>query len=407
MIYNKSLDLKFFTKQEIDQQFKRIDKEINGSMSFETIIKKFSDITHNSVYPCITLEPNSPKINIYRITKTWSTFDENNPNDFSYNKDGANGRAHLEGYPVLYGASDPFTAFQEMKGCIRTKEIFYLSIWELNVEKNTPILAIINPKTYSITNQLSFIQEKLKTMFFSLSENLPQEYQNSLMYSIEKMGSLYGTKGNFKYHITSAYSHNILYASDDVNIPIIVFPSVESNLNGLNWAIHPSIIENNDIKLVETYKLRLEEDNTKKHLSKLYLSAIRKGIVNKSSIQWYGLLSSDYQVLYKNIKVKIQKNMVIDGGLILDKKIIDSSLSLKNIIDKSLNPEKIQERIDSSRININQDMFLNSLSNRVIKYIIIKLDPNLKILSANGIIIIKEINVPICFNVGFHFKIKD
>jgi hypothetical protein len=231
-------DFTVFLKETIDKQFEQIQKELKPTMDYKILIKEFHKILHNRVLPTLVYDSKSEEFTIFRITKPWGNFDFNNPKSYSYNPNPKDvGRAHRKGFPVFYGSIDPFTAFSEMKDSIKINDKFYMSRWKLKFKSDTNVYSlVINSSTKNSEHILnSFIKrpyEGMKNMF----KNIPNEFKEGNIYAIEKMGDLYTTKGNSNYHITSAYSYEIMYDGKPkgINIPILLYPSVENNLNSIN-----------------------------------------------------------------------------------------------------------------------------------------------------------------------------
>jgi RES domain len=350
-----------FSKETIDKQFDLIQKKIKPSMDYKDILKEFHKILHNRVLPALIYDSKSDEFTIYRITKPWNNFDRNNPNSYSYNPNPKkNGRAHLVDFPVFYGSIDPFTAFTEMKDSLEVNEIFYLSRWKIKFKSETRVhTLIINSST---TNSKHFLNPVIKQIHEGLKgmvKNIPNEFEEGYIYAIEKMGDLFTTRGDVNYHITSAYSHEMLYEykNKDVNIPILLYPSVENSLNSINWAIHPSIIDNDIMKMHDVFELSLKENNSKNDKEDIRVLMHKKGtLVNKRSINWQIPHFSKFKISYDKLNIRTYNNQIVNGKKASKLKINDTKFTIEELIEKNLDRKKIQEKLQEI-ISNSQDNF--------------------------------------------------
>lgn len=353
-----------FSKEIIDKQFVQILKELKPSMDYEVLIKKFNKILYNQVLSTLTYDSKSEEFIIYRITKPWANFDFNNPKSYSYNPNPKDvGRAHRKGFPVFYGAIDPFTAFSEMKDSIKINDKFYMSIWKLKFKSNTNVHSLaINSSTKNNEHILNPLikrpYEGMKNMF----KNIPNEFKEGNIYAIEKMGDLFTTKGNSTYHITSAYSYEIMYdtKSKGIDIPILIYPSVENNLNSINWAIHPSIVDSEEMKIQNVFELSLKEINSKNKKGDVSVFIHKKGIFNNDlSIDWLTPQFSDFTINYDKLNIKTYNNQIINGKKTSKIKVNNTELTIKELIEKNINKKEIQEKIPEMTSNSQESSVLD------------------------------------------------
>lgn len=339
----------FFSKETIDKQFEQIQKQLKPSMDYKVLIKKFHKILYNRVLPTLIYDSKSEEFTIFRITKPWVNFDCNNPKSYSYNPNPKDvGRAHRKGFPVFYGAIDSFTAFSEMKDSIKINDKFYMSRWKLKFKSDTNVHSlIINSSTKNSEHILNSLIKRPYEGLQNMVKNIPNEFKEGHIYAIEKMGDLFTTKGNSNYHITSAYSHEIIYdaKSKGINIPILLYPSVENSLNSINWAIHPSIVDSEEMKIQDVFELSLKENNSKNEKGDVSVLIHKKGIFDHdSSINWQVPHFSNFTISYDNLNIRTYNNQIIKGKKASKIKVNDTEFTIKELIENNINRKEIQKK---------------------------------------------------------------
>lgn len=396
----------FFQKETIDKQFEQIHKELKPTMDYKVLIKEFHKILFNRVLPTLVYDSNSEEFTIFRITKPWENFDFNNPNSYSYNPNPQDvGRAHRKGFPVFYGAIDPFTAFSEMKDSIKINDKFYMSKWKLKFKSNTNVHSlIINSSTKNSEHILNSLikhpYEGMKNMF----KNIPNEFKEGNIYAIEKMGDLYTTKGNSNYHITSAYSYEIMYEakSKGINIPILLYPSVENNLNSINWAIHPSIVDSEEMKIQDIFELSLKENNSKNKKEEVSVLIHKKGtLVNNSTINWEIPHFSQFKINYDNLNVKTYNNQIINGKKASKLKVNNTKFTIKELVENNINRKLIQDKIPEITPNSQDDSSLDFEKETFSRSLVLQFEHGNEIETKKGKSCINLIQIPISWTRGY------
>lgn len=364
MVKNNNFNFRVFSKETIDKQFDEIQEKLKPSMNNKLILKEFHRILYNRILPTLTYDSESDVFTVFRITKPWSTFDIENPNSYSYNPDPKdNGRAHTIGFPVFYGSIDPYTAFSEMKNSLKINDTFYLSRWKIKFKSKTNVHSlIINSSTKNSDHILNAVIKRLHQGLKEMVKNMPDEFKEGYIYAVEKMGDLFTTKGSTNYHITSAYSHEILYDSKTkgLHIPIILYPSVENRLNSINWAIHPSIVDSNEMKLQDVFELSLEENNTNNNKENVSVLIHKKGAVgSKSKISWQIPHFTEFKIDYDKLSVRTYNNEIIIGKQVSKLKINKTNASIRNLLDNNINRKQVQEKLPEITSNSQTDSELD------------------------------------------------
>lgn len=345
-----NFDFTVFSKEIIDKQFNEIQEKLKPSTDYKILLKEFHKILHNRVLPTLIYDSKSDEFTVFRITKPWENFDFDNPNSYSYNPNPIdNGRAHRIGFPVFYGSIDPFTAFSEMKDRLKINDVFYMSRWKIKFKSDTNVHSlIINSLTKNSNHVLNPVIKGLHQGLKSMVKNIPTDFKEGYIYAIEKMGDLFTIKGSSNYHITSAYSHEILYDAKlkGINIPILIYPSVENNLNSINWTIHPSIVDGDEMKLRDVFELSLKENNSKNEKQEVNVIFHKKGtLVNNSHINWQIPHFSEFKIHYEKLEIRTYNNQTINGNKASKLKVNDTEITIRELIEKNVDRKEIQEKI--------------------------------------------------------------
>lgn len=389
-----------FSKETIDKQFEKIQKNLKPSMDYKVLLKEFHKILHNRVLPILIYDSDSDEFTVFRITKPWKNFDFNNKNSYSYNPNPKeNGRAHRKGHPVFYGSIDPYTAFSEMKDSLKTNDTFYLSRWKLKFKSDTSVhTLIINSSTKNSNHILNSVIKHLHQGLKDMVKNIPDEFKEGYIYAIEKMGDLFTTKGSSNYHITSAYSHEILYdaKTKGLNIPLILYPSVENSLNNINWAIHPSIVDSEEMRLQDVFELSLKENNTKNKKEDVSVLIHKKGtLVSESKINWQIPHFTKFKIDYDKLSLKTYDNEIINGKTVSELKVSNTNTSIRNLINSNIDGKKVQEKLPEIASNSQENSELDFEKETFNWSLILQFEHGNEIKTTKGKSCINIIQVPI------------
>ena len=398
---NNELKFSAFTKEKIEEQFKEIIETLENTLDHKELMKKFHRILENRVLPIINFDSDSPEFTIYRITPIYKGFDPNNYQCYSYNpKPSENGRAHIIGHPIFYGALDPITAISEMKGSLDNGESFYLSRWKVTFNENTNIHSLlINSNTikeeHFLNKTISPFHNKLKKMV----KNIPLKFQEGYILAIEKMGNLFSNPNKNLYHITSSYAHDILYESKVKgikNMNIIAYPSVENERFGVNWAIHPSFVNSNDMILKDVFLLKLKKNNINDEVSSVNFEIHKKGEFSGNSIKkWLKPNNRLLEILFKEIKVRTHNGEVLDDKKVYKLNINNTKHTIKELVEYSINRDEIEENLHKLAINDKNSSPLDIELEEITSNLLMKIKDGNEIYTKSGLSCIELIIVPI------------
>lgn len=389
-----------FTKEKIEEQFKEIVETLTSSMGYKNLIKQFHKILHNRVTPLIKFDNDSPEFTIYRITTVYENFNPNNPDCYSYNPNPTeNGRAHRAGYPVFYGALDPISAISEMKGRLDNGELFYISRWKIKFKTDISIHSLlINSNTINDEHVLNQATNSLHTKLKEMVKDIPAKYKEGYIYAIQKMGDLFTNPKDTLYHITSSYSYELLYEakSKGLNVPIIVYPSVENNQNGVNWAIHPTFVDSNNMRLQDVFQLSIKENNINSQKPFVKVSFLKKARFFRGTIKTWQLPTHRLlEVEYKYITVKTYNSIILNGKKVFEIHMNNSKKTIKDLIKHSIDSNEVENNLH--KLPFNQEGLdpLDFESKELKCDLFLQFKHGYEILTKDGLSSIQNISVPI------------
>jgi hypothetical protein len=386
----KNLDFKTFSKQELDNQFLNIEN-ISSSLSHIEIQKQISTILFNRAMSILIFNENTPEFEVFRVTQKYDGFDPNKIEGYSYNKNPSQQRANIKDNPVLYVSSSPINSILEMKNKLGLNEHFYISKWKIKFNKKTNIHSLLyNTKTINKDHSLNYI---VNYQYKNLKEIAKNTNSETYTYAIQKMGDLFCKPTDKFYHITSAYSHHILYENKNtMNVPIILYPAVESDQNGINWAIHPDFVESTSMKMKEVYEVTL----TSKNDLEIGINIFRKGILqSNNSISWKDVIIKIINVNYLDLEIITYDEQIFKGKEALNKKLFNKNIDVKKWLKTELYSNEFYDKLAHYPSQTKSKIPL-SFNNETFEYLILsELNHGVEIITEKSISCIKWFVIPI------------
>jgi hypothetical protein len=342
------MQFEVYKKDQVDKQFAKILKSIKSTDSHFDIISKISQGLGNRMLLAENFKPSDPVKTIYRVTDHYQGMKPDLKSAYSYPPAEIckRGRANLEGFPVFYGALDFFTAVKEMKEKIKPGKVFYLSKWDLNLKETISAhTLILNSRTDDSGNKNLFpiAQHQKDILKAAFKVKLEQEFEDGLFAGLKGMGDLFASKSDSTYHISSAYGHFILYRTREQTpraiIPIIVYPTVENASSSLNYAIHPSLVEDEVLQLKYVYKVLITE--SLKDDGSDSFSVLERGIPQKdNTIQWQVPDLTITKIEFDGLELITLNGHQLSGQDACSRKIVNSNHTVKSLVELVLSEEK-------------------------------------------------------------------
>lgn len=334
-------DIRFFEKEKVDEKFELIFSEVKEGMS----AKEVSSIIHKHLESSfINILPlNSNCLTVFRVTIPYDGFDEKLMSCYSYpkNKNLVNTqRANIAESPVFYCTLDPLTAILEMKDNLTTNSQFHISEWELDlstgVKAHSLLYSDIGLNAESFTEITHSHEELLRTF---LSDEDPKLI-DGFLHSVKKIADTFLNTDDKGYLIPSSYAHNILYSTfEDTNgqidIPILLYPSVQNQFGSINLALHPRIAREPFLKLIRAYDVEMGKNND---------DSIRSININKRLVfngkpesqfnEKCGFQITEYHV--ESSKVKFSDNSIFETKNIQEYRFIEKEMSLLEYLENEV-----------------------------------------------------------------------
>lgn len=362
----KAVDLSYniFKKEMIDKQIQEIIDRSAGFKSYPEIITLINKTLKNRMIITQKLSAQH-SATLYRIVPDYEgikpekqiSFHNPPPEKTKLN------RANIEGHPVLYCSKDILTAFKEMKDLGLLDKEYYLAEWDLTIESPIDVLSMVmNSKSLQDESLFSELAHMQRNMIRKMVANAGSEIEEQFAYASQKVGDLFALPGSACYSVTSALVHYSLYEMRKIgaDIPCVIYPSFINDVEGLNFAFHPNVIEAGILKLKKVYRYRLPVN-----------SIISSGLC--ITIEGMGMPGEHGQVLWTRpmVEVKIsdiRKIVVVTyngcrfiGQRALDLPILGTKETVQGLIEHQLNETIVEESIklhvgESVRKSLSQDV---------------------------------------------------
>lgn len=249
--------------------------------------KKIINILTNEfgfyLIPFTIIKKNTFKFPLYRVRK-YEDFNFDVFSEYSYKPASIVneiGRCNLPKTTVFYSSNNPKVSILETAKDIKQKEdLYFLSRWEF-IETNQDIF--VQSLLYSSKTQNEFYKKQHTLFFTRLKEN-----ENSKFNAEEKKAlNIYQEFINTifiddkYYSISASIAYSNLFMSNKYRPDIIIYPSVQSELSGLNFCLHPNFV-NTNLKISRIYLLKIKRDIN----NKLDLNFQKVGFVDRNIINW-------------------------------------------------------------------------------------------------------------------------
>ena len=338
-----------FTKEVIDKQFEEIVKNCTEDLTPRELMSFFHQTLVNRIMPAMIYDKDSYGPTLYRVTKVYPDFDPSLKRSYSYPPSPGRGRANIEGHPVFYASLDFMTALTEMKDRIEVDEIFYISKWKLKFSQETIAHhLILNSDTIKEGHQLNKIAKNHHNQLAGMVAGVQEELSNGFTYAVEKIGDLYMSSSEEMYHITAAYSHELLYSDQDrIDVPIICYPSVENHQNSINWAIHPRFVDSDNMQLEEVFEISFSENKIKEN-GQLKFNIHRKGFNKNNNIQDWKILDFEItEIGFDDLQVFTYSKELYKSTEASELIVINNNMPLRIWLEKEINNKDFYNGLSS------------------------------------------------------------
>ena len=190
------------------------------------------------------------------------------------------GRCNFPKHPVFYCSNEPITALLEVAR--NENKNYCISKWKLhNSDSEIAFQTFMQTKLHDNNN--------FKTLKDSFEENLKKSIGRDL--DDEKMQIIIefwkfineSFIDDVDYSLSASITHRMFYAPHNYSTDILMYPSVQTNLAGVNMAIHPNFV-NNNMFIDRLYIIRYVDYEAK--TGRIQIIPEKIGLIKKNTIFW-------------------------------------------------------------------------------------------------------------------------
>jgi hypothetical protein len=224
-----------------------------------------------------------------------------------------------------------------MKDDLKVGQTVYVSEWLIDFkDKVNSHSLLINSHTIANNSVASKLATSFVNFVYTSSEysKLPKGAKDGIKQFLIKIGDLFVLPEKEHYHITSAYAHDVLYTSFEKghDIPILMYPSVTSGHETINFAIHPRFADSDMMSLVHVMKLNIKskgEDGTiETSLSEIGFTSDDKAIV------WKKPAKSDIRIAYDEFIIVTDNGTTFKGEGALSLCVDHTKYTVSDMFDR-------------------------------------------------------------------------
>lgn len=169
------------------------------------------------------------------------------------------GRCNFPNYPVFYSSDNPMISLIEV---IRkekvSKKSFCISKWEINNNKTIEIvLSHYLNGTLPKENPYYDLDRRDRS---EMTEIFPKTYSDEQIKGFNKIIDFFNSQfmTDKNYHISASLIYDIFFEGPKPAADIVMYPSVQSEYKGNNFALHPNFVDNM-LELKRIYKVQVSD----------------------------------------------------------------------------------------------------------------------------------------------------
>lgn len=189
------------------------------------------------------------------------------------------GRANIPQCPILYCASDAFTACKETK--CQLEESVYITEWKIDNMGDINFVSFLHDNLYTLAPLNSLYSYFVSATQKAIQHHTPKwkDKEKNIIKMFEIFNRIF-TEDNQNYLYSSCLGHYTLY---ELRNDVLIYPSIAANRSSFNLAVHPEIIEKNLLRMnsIKLVKLKSYKDG---HV--LGTEIIKSGNIEDNRIIW-------------------------------------------------------------------------------------------------------------------------
>ena len=218
------------------------------------------------------------------------------------------GRCNLPQYPVFYGSNNALTALIEASTYGNYKNrTFCISVWSMHkTEKDFNLQTFLQSELHATNYFSELAKSEIEGFNKSIDNKLSKSQEKGLKEFLKYLHDSFINDEN--YAISSVLAHRAIYAPHNYATDLLIYPSKQTQLRGVNFAIRPNFVDN-EMKVERFYIVEMESYNSKN--GKVQISINKFGSVESNMIYWKNISQDDKD--YKDAFMNDFKSMLPDN----------------------------------------------------------------------------------------------
>jgi len=226
------------------------------------------------------------------------------------------GRCNFPGHPVFYGSNNAMTALLEAATYGNYKNrTFCISVWKMDKsDKNFNLQTFLQSELHSTNYFSELAKAEIEGFNKAIDYNLTKDQEKGLREFLKFLHESFINDKN--YAISSVLAHRSIYALHNYATDLLIYPSKQTQLRGVNFAIKPNLVDN-EMKIERFYIVKTDNYNSKNGNVKITIS--KYGRIENNLIFWRNISpeDKDYKeafmrdfksMLPENFELKFDKN---------------------------------------------------------------------------------------------------
>lgn len=270
---------KFQDDSDVEQFVKDIDSEIT---------KAFGIFPSSIMF----LKPSKFPFNIFRVRELDTINNINLLAEYSYPPAPFTklGRCNFPKHPVFYGSNNPITAIAEVirDEDYKNKKLCIASWGLINSDEDFVFENYLKSKLHPNNPFSAIAYSQLERLNEPFENQLNSEQVQGLSEFLKYIDSQFITDTN--YSLSASLAHRSLYAKHNYRTDILMYPSVQTNALGNNFAISPNFVDTH-MRVQRLYIIEvISYDKETGHFD---LSFLQYAEIQKNVVLWKNLKEDD------------------------------------------------------------------------------------------------------------------
>lgn len=218
------------------------------------------------------------------------------------------GRCNFPKFPVFYCSNNPMTAIAEVarEGNFKGKD-FCISSWRIIPSPNQFVFqSFLHAKTSNRNHFRQLSKAEIERINEPFQGKLTESQVKGTTKLLKYLQSVFLEDND--YNISATLAHRTLYVDHEYSCDILMYPSIQTNYDGVNMAINPNFVDKNFF-LHRLYIIEVNEYNQKS--GKFNVEIKKYGVTNRNRIIWKNINPND---------TKYKEFMLEDFGGMMSKK---------------------------------------------------------------------------------------